>query len=231
MPLDLHIPDGDPIPINLQQPAPVCRSYRSLYPAAKDSNVLYYGPGIHPVPGGILRVPSGKTLYLAGGAILKGQILVSDAQNVRVLGRGMVDQEVKMGIRVAHSKNVEINGLFATQCFTGGSENVTIRKVKVISYFGWGDGMNVISSNHVLMDSVFNRNSDDCTTVYGTRLGFKGGSKDITMQHATLWADVAHPILIGTHGNTPHPEKCWKIFTTSISTSWIIKKCSWIDLL
>jgi hypothetical protein len=26
------------------------------------------------------------------------------------------------------------------------------------------------------------------------------------MQNSTLWADVAHPILIGTHGNTPNPE-------------------------
>jgi hypothetical protein len=26
------------------------------------------------------------------------------------------------------------------------------------------------------------------------------------MQNSTLWADVGHPILIGTHGNTPNPE-------------------------
>jgi polygalacturonase len=175
-------------------------------PDQKDENVMYFGPGIHKVPGGKLRVPTGKTLYLSGGAILKGQILVSDAKNVRVLGRGMVDQSVKMGIRIANSKNVEISGIFGTQCFTGGSENVTIRNVKTISYYGWGDGMNVISSNNVLIDGVFNRNSDDCTTVYGTRLGFVGGCRGVTMQNSTLWADVAHPILIGIHGNTPNPE-------------------------
>jgi hypothetical protein len=175
-------------------------------PDQKDENVMYFGPGIHKVPGGKLIVPSGKTLYLSGGAILKGQILVSDAKNVRVLGRGMVDQSVKMGIRIANSKNVEISGIFGTQCFTGGSENVTIRNVKTISYYGWGDGMNVISSNNVLIDGVFNRNSDDCTTVYGTRLGFVGGCRGVTMQNSTLWADVAHPILIGIHGNTPNPE-------------------------
>jgi hypothetical protein len=181
-------------------------SIEAFVPDPKDTNVIYLGPGIHEVPDGRLRVPSGKTLYLAGGAILKGQILVTHAENVRVLGRGMVDQSVKMGIRVANSKNVEINGIFGTQCFTGGSDNVTIRNVKVVSYFGWGDGMNVISSNNVLIDGVFNRNSDDCTTVYGTRLGFTGGCKNVTMRNSTLWADVAHPILIGTHGNTPVPE-------------------------
>ena len=175
-------------------------------PTPGKKGLLFYGPGVHIIPGGKLKVPSGKTVYIAGGAVIKGQILIQNAENVKVLGRGMVDDSVKMGIRVANSKNVEVEGLFSTQCAIGGSENVTIRNVKVISYFGWGDGMNVFSSNNVLMDGVFNRNSDDCTTVYGTRLGFTGGCKNITMKNSTLWADVAHPILIGTHGNTKNPE-------------------------
>jgi hypothetical protein len=66
----------------------------------------------------------------------------------------------------------------------------TIRNVKSISYYSWGDGMNVFASNNVLFDGVFCRNSDDCTTVYGTRLGFVGGCKNITMRNSTLWADV-----------------------------------------
>lgn len=172
----------------------------------KDKNLIYFGPGLHEIAGGKLLVPSGKTVYIAGGAIVKGQIAVENAENVQVLGRGMVDQSIKLGIRIANSKNVLVNGLFATQCFTGGSENVVIRNVKVMSYYGWGDGMNVIASKNVLIDSVFNRNSDDCTTVYGTRFEFKGGCQNIRMQNSTLWADVAHPILIGTHGNTPKPE-------------------------
>lgn len=83
---------------------------------------------------------------------------------------------------------------------------MTIRNVKSISYYSWGDGMNVFASNNVLFDGVFCRNSDDCTTVYGTRLGFVGGCKNITMRNSTLWADVAHPIFIGIHGNTKEPE-------------------------
>jgi hypothetical protein len=42
--------------------------------------------------------------------------------------------------------------------------------------------------------------------VYGTRKGFKGGCKNVTMQNSTLWADVGHPILIGTHGNSDKPD-------------------------
>jgi hypothetical protein len=175
-------------------------------PNAKDTNLLYFGPGIHEIPGGKLKVSSGKTVYIAGGAVLKGQVLIQHVQNVRVMGRGMVDQSVKMGVRIAWAKNIYVEGIFSTQCATGGSDSVTIRNVKTMSYYGWGDGMNVFSSSNVLFDGVFNRNSDDCTTVYGTRLGFVGGCKNITMQNSTLWADVGHPILIGTHGNTPNPE-------------------------
>ncbi|MEO6233334.1 MAG: glycosyl hydrolase family 28 protein [Ferruginibacter sp.] len=175
-------------------------------PDKKDTSLIYFGPGVHRVKSGKLKVPSGKTVYLAGGAVLMAQILIEGVRDVKVLGRGIVDPSVKMGIRIAHSKNIVVEGIVTTQCSTGGSDSVTIRNVKCISYYGWGDGMNVFASNNVLFDGVFCRNSDDCTTVYGTRLGFVGGCRNITMQNSTLWADVAHPILIGTHGNSANPE-------------------------
>ncbi|WP_207531771.1 glycosyl hydrolase family 28 protein [Desertivirga arenae] len=178
----------------------------SFVPDRKNKNLIYFGPGIHEIDGGKFKIPSNKTVYVHGEAVLKGQLLVENARNVRILGRGMVDQAVKMGIKIANSRNVFVSGLFSTQCLTGGSDSVTIRNVKTISYFGWGDGMNIMASNNVLIDSVFNRNSDDCSTVYGTRHGFKGGSRNIVFQNSVLWADVAHPILIGTHGSTPSPE-------------------------
>lgn len=175
-------------------------------PNKKDTNLVYFGAGIHKIDSGKLKVPSGKTVYLAGGAVLMGQVLIENVRDVKFLGRGMIDPSIKMGVRIANSKNITVEGIVTTQCATGGSDSVTIRNVKSISYYGWGDGMNVFASNNVLFDGVFCRNSDDCTTVYGTRGGFTGGCRNITMQNSTLWADVAHPILIGTHGNSPNPE-------------------------
>ncbi len=172
----------------------------------KNPDLIYFGPGIHHVEGGEFRIPSGKTVYVAGGAVMMGRMLIENVHDVKLLGRGIIDPSVKMGIRIANSRNVYVEGLVATQCATGGSDSVTIRNVKVISYFGWGDGMNVFSSRNVLFDRVFCRTSDDCTTVYGTRLEFEGPSSNITMQNSTLWADVAHPIFIGIHGNVDKPE-------------------------
>lgn len=175
-------------------------------PDKNDSDLLYYAPGIHFFENGELRVPSGKTVYLAGGALLMGRVVIDNVHDVKLIGRGIIDYTVKGGIKIANSQNVYVEGIVATQCSTGGSDNVTIRNVKCISYYGWGDGMNVFASTNILFDGVFCRTSDDCTTVYGTRLGFVGGCQNITMQNSTLWADVAHPIFIGLHGNTKEPE-------------------------
>lgn len=185
-------------------------------PSKKDTNVIYFGPGIHTFKDNKLYVPSNKTVYLAGGAVLMGQVLFENVHDAKLIGRGIIDNSVKMGVHIANSKHIEVNGIVCTQCATGGSDSVVIRNVKSISYFGWGDGLNVFASNNVLFDGVFCRNSDDCTTVYATRKGFTGGCKNIRMQNSTLWADVAHPIQIGTHGNTEHPDTIQDIYYSNI---------------
>lgn len=175
-------------------------------PDRNNPDLIYFGPGIHKPERQKFKIPSGKTVYLAGGSYLMGQIAVENVENVRILGRGIIDPTIRAGIRIAESKNILVEGIIASQCPVGGSDGVTVRNVKSINQLQWGDGMNVFASNNVLFDGVFCRNSDDCTTVYGTRLGFKGGCKNITMQNSTLWADIAHPIFIGIHGDSQNPE-------------------------
>lgn len=173
----------------------------------KAKNLIYFGPGVHQLPGDSLIVPSGKTVYIDGSAFVRGTIRVKNAHDVKVFGRGYVGPESRgYGVSVENSKNVQVEGVVVTQCPTGGSDGVTIRNVKSISWYGWGDGMNVFSSSNVLLDGVFCRNSDDCTTIYATRMGYKGSSRNITMKNSTLWADVAHPIFIGIHGDVERPD-------------------------
>ena len=47
----------------------------------------------------------------------------------------------------------------------------------------------------------FSRTSDDCIALYNHRWNWWGGSSDITVQNSVLWADVAHPINVGGHGD------------------------------
>lgn len=166
----------------------------------KQKNNIYFGPGYHKLDT-VMVVGSGKTVYIAGGARVDGSIHVK-GDNVKVLGRGMVYPEGKgAGIETIGCNDVEIDGIFTTQCPVGQSNRVKISNVKVMSSYGWGDGFNVFASNDVHYEGVFARTSDDCTTVYATRKGYKGGCRDITMENSVLWADVAHPFMIGLHGS------------------------------
>ena len=164
-------------------------------------NFQYYAPGMYSEE--IIKVPSNTTVYLDGGSYFSGTFAVEDAENVSILGRGIArPQRGYEGCHVYRSKNVLVDGLIVNTCPIGESNNVTLHDVRSISHPQWGDGLNVFGGcSDILYDRVFCRNSDDCTTVYATRKGFKGSVRNVRMTNSTLWADVAHPIIIGLHGN------------------------------
>ncbi len=209
-------------------------------PDPNDPNVIYYGPGLHQV--GRITVPSGKTVYLAGGALVEGSFLISHAENVRILGRGILyqvnaapgtarstqprpqgatspqgaapQQAMRTGRRdailIEYSKNVEVDGIIEVPntytVLIGQSQNVTLRNIKSFSAGGNNDGIDVFTSSDVLIDGVFLRNSDDNIAIYGHRWNYYGDVRRVTVQNSTLWADVAHPILVGTHGDSDNPD-------------------------
>jgi hypothetical protein len=204
-------------------------------PDSDDPNVIYYGPGVHQV--GRVNVPSGKTVYLAGGALVEGALLVNHAENVRIVGRGILSQpsvEPLSPVRpqqpkpqgatppqggrgsrrdtvlIEFSKNIEVDGIIVVPTsytvLVGQSQNVVIKNIKSFSAGGNNDGIDVFSSLDVLIDSVFMRNSDDTIAIYGHRWNYYGDTKHVTVQNSTLWADVAHPILVGTHGDSTNPD-------------------------
>ena len=58
----------------------------------------------------------------------------------------------------------------------------------------------VFLTNAMTIKDVFLRNSDDCIAVYGHRGAFYGDVHNIAVKNSILWADKAHPINIGVHG-------------------------------
>lgn len=163
-------------------------------------NFVYYAPGLYTEE--TISIPSNTTVYLAGGSYFTGTFAIEDAENVSILGRGVArPQRGYEGCHVYRSRNVLVDGLIVNTCPVGESDGVTLHDVRSISHPQWGDGLNVFASKNVLYDRVFCRNSDDCTTAYATRKGFSGSVSNVRMTNSTLWADVAHPIFIGLHGN------------------------------
>lgn len=179
-------------------------------PASTDPNVIYFGPGIHQLDGGMLNVPSGKTMYIAGGAVVRGQLVCNNVHDVHILGRGMLYESPRGGVRIVNSTNVVVSGIVVVPngntVLVGQSQNVTLESIKSISCGGNYDGIDIFCSSNVVIEGVFMRNSDDCIAIYGHRRNFYGNVQNITVRNSTLWADVAHPILVGTHGDTPNPD-------------------------
>jgi len=198
---------------NLQLFAGAVETHRPFPP---DAHTLYYGPGIHHI--GTVTVPGGTNIYIAGGALVEGRFVVSHVEDVRIFGRGILYQSAttpsnpgrRDGILVEFSKNVDISGIIVLPTsytlLMGNSQGVTVRNLKSFSAGGNNDGIDVFSSRDVLIDSVFMRNSDDNIAIYGHRWGYYGNVKNVTVSNSILWADVAHPVLIGTHGDPPHPD-------------------------
>lgn len=169
---------------------------------AKKNKLIYFAPGVHKIEGSYLSVPSGYTVYVDGGARVVGQLVVDSVSDVRIYGRGEIHPEGRgEGIYIRNSRNVTVDGVIVTQLPIGASDSVRVNNVKAISSYGWGDGFNVFASNNVHYSNLFARTSDDCTTVYATRKGFSGGCCNILTENSVLWADVAHPFMIGLHGS------------------------------
>lgn len=180
------------------------------------STVRRFGPGLHVPPddSGTFTVRSGETVYLEGGAVLKGTFRVENAENVRILGRGLIVPPTGGDGRqlvISKSGNVSVEGLIVTQPNAGVasiamSKNIHFVDVKGISGGRWTDGINIYSSERVSLDRLFLRTSDDCVTVYAHRGENYGDSRDIRIANSTLWADVAHAMFVGIHGNSIAPE-------------------------
>ena len=170
--------------------------------------VMYFGPGVHrpkDLPNTQIQIPSNTTVYLAPGAVVKAKLVIDKAENVRIVGRGILDHPIR-GIEVTHSKNIWIDGITVINpdhytVFGGESTGLTINNLKSFSCKGWSDGIDLMCCSDVLIDNVFMRNSDDCIAIYAHRWNYYGGSRNVTLQNSILWADIAHPINIGGHGN------------------------------
>ena len=180
-------------------------------PKVSRKNLIYFGPGVHDLKGDSMAIPSGKTVFIDQGAYIKGWLSVYKAHDVRIMGHGIVMPGRHEGIMVRYSKNVTIDGPITTQLPIGGSDSVTVTDAKVMSWYGWGDGFNIFASNHIRQHHLFARTSDDCSTVYCTRKGYRGGCRDISISDCVYWADVAHPIMIGLHSETPDLEDITRV--------------------
>ncbi|WP_256703780.1 glycosyl hydrolase family 28 protein [Paenibacillus sp. FSL H8-0259] len=175
-------------------------------------DTIYFAPGMHYLEQTLLQIPSDTTVYIAGGAIVVGSMVCDHVKNVSIRGRGILYLSdfhrfsAFRGIRIVFSENISVEGIITLDpphysIYLGQSKHVHIQNFKSFSTRGWSDGIDMMSCSHIDIDDVFLRTSDDCIAIYGSRWDYYGDTSHITVRNSVLWADVAHPLMIGTHGN------------------------------
>lgn len=156
---------GDPVEVNP--------------PASADGNTVFFGPGVH-APGKI-RLKSGQTLYLAGGAYVMGWVEENDLTDVTVRGRGIISAENRPGGEGGINRqtiyfngdcaNLLVEGITFIQakgftCTTRGGSNV-VRNCKVVgNWLPTTDGF-VLHERGVIEDCFIKAN-DDAIKIYGS---------------------------------------------------------------
>lgn len=192
--------------------------------------IIYVGPGEHlaPGPAHVLRVGSNTSLYLAPGALLRGSIEVTKAHNVVIRGHGAIDPSpfVQPGTRstiyVRNSSDISIRDVTILDGEDGAinitnSKHIVIDGVGEINSDRYSDGIDVFASSQLVVNRVFLRTSDDSMNISASNpWGAHGSTRNVTVRNSSLWADVAHPVLIGVHGNPNGRDKVERIVFQNI---------------
>jgi hypothetical protein len=179
-------------------------------PSARDAGprLIFYGPGIHQA--GRIVVTNGQTLYLAGGAVVKGGV-IAEGENIRIAGRGILDSSDYEWVKgptphvvSIRGTNVEVSGITIRGAshwtvVPRSSRNVTVRDLKICGgRVQNDDGINPCNSQDVLITDCFIRSDDDCVAMKGLDLNTPNNHVErVTVQNCVLWCDRARIFLLG----------------------------------
>jgi hypothetical protein len=207
---------GDQISFSLEEPANISLEVnrnikRPLFifagpletdvPEKGDEKVIFFEAGKVHTPGEVI-IESDQTVYIEGGAIVRGHFMASRGKNITIRGRGILDNS-RYGkgeyrpIEINRCENVLIQGIILTEsrhwnCPATACRNITYDNFKIVSENDWDDGIDIVGSSDVLVDNCFIRTKDDCIAIksgvnYFT--GFDSGCivDHIVIQNSVLW--------------------------------------------
>lgn len=159
-----------------------------------DENVLYFGAGEHDV--GQIELKSNQTLFIDEGAVVYACVKSTDAQNIKILGRGILDnsrnrEQVLYNVNLENNDaaadnairqhtvqleycdNVEIDGITIRDSLVYNirpicCKNLHIADVKIIGCWRYNsDGIDMHNCEDVLIENCFIRTFDDSICVKG----------------------------------------------------------------
>jgi len=199
------------------------------------AGAIVFGPGKHVLGyDDPIRLKSGETLYIAGGAWVEGLVRVPGASGVRIMGRGVLSQSVvagkhyaggdtaPVGIALTDCRNVVLEGIVETRAVGGwcgvalNCEGVQVRDYHVLAPVIWSsDGFNPCNSRNVLIEDSFFRTGDDCIAIKGTAGGpvltephippeTQPAAENIAVRRCVFWSDSNGVLVIGPETRAKH---------------------------
>ncbi|RXP62729.1 hypothetical protein EC396_03150 [Lutibacter sp. HS1-25] len=149
-------------------------------PKKNDPNVIYFEAGYHEI-GDKYMIPSNKTVYLEGGAYLKGQFFAENAENIKIKGRGILSGEAYKArthnhmIRVDDSENIEIEGVTIIHAprYMISSSGIKhhFHHIKMMGWWFSTDGIS--SGENSLIENCFFKVNDDAVKLYRNNMEVK----------------------------------------------------------
>ncbi len=126
---------------------------------------------------GALSLSDGDTLWIEGGAVLRGRLHVSCAKNVTVCGRGVFDgiqflgkPDVPSFIVFDRCPQVVVRDVLLInspkwQMVFGACDGVTVSGVKEVAHIISSDGIDIVGCRQVRVRDCFYRTADDALVV------------------------------------------------------------------
>jgi hypothetical protein len=177
-------------------------------PRPDDPNVIYFGPGVHEVSG--VTVGSGKTVYVAAGAVVKGTadrrdpVITLQGERITLRGRGVIDGSLcpthARNLLLVRGKDITVEGVIFRDSSVWTipirrSDRVTVTNVKLLGYRANSDGIDVCNSRDVTIEGCFIRTLDDLIVVKADK--GQGPARRIVARKCVLWNEVAHALSVG----------------------------------
>lgn len=173
-------------------------------PNKADKNVIFFEAGKIHYPGEVM-IKSNQTVYVEGGAIVRGHFMTDKAQDIKIIGRGILDNSLynkgqHRPIEINQCENVRIEGIILTEsrhwsCAAHASKNVTYENFKIVSSNDWDDGIDIVGSQHVKVNNCFIQTKDDCIAIkagvnYFTKFSSTNNVDDVVVENSVMWNGV-----------------------------------------
>lgn len=167
----------------------------------KDENVIYFGAGAHEA--GEIELKSNQTLYIDEGAVVYACVKAIDADHIKILGRGILDNshnkekilfaynaenndtainnaKRQHTVQLEYCTDIEIEGITIRDSLVYnirpiGCKNLHIANVKIIGCWRYNsDGIDMHNCEDVLIENCFLRTFDDSICVKGFDCYYEG---------------------------------------------------------